>query len=288
VLFSDAVVIKPNDSTPIKIGFEDFAARVAGRKDKGLLTITSDPAGMTVVVDDGTPAETPITLELEPGTHKFQPIETLIVGSDRYYAGQPIQWVIVPAGDEAVIPIKLETLASTLDYSLIPSDCAITLDGAALPRGPDKKTVDVAAGYHSLQVTRGGSSIVMSSIRTRPNAITAVSWGYLPETAYEVEERQISFKANSRSWDDIQPVLETGYPRFLGNYDNYSIKSVKFARNKKYFYWHIEFADTNPLYSLPPDSGGKMTVQLDIERAKNGIANLNLGLESEMNRSSGF
>lgn len=284
VLFNDKVVVKPNASTPINVSFEDLVARVTGKADKGLLTLTSDPPGMLISVDEGDPVLTPISLEITPGTHKFEPYETCI--NDRYYAGQPIQWVIVPAGAEAVIPIKPTLQRGTLDYSFIPEDCAILLDGKEVTRD-DSYRFECDAGYYNLQITRDGNVIIYRSISIPPGGVHWITWGMGREAAYRIEDREISFKANATSWDDIKPFFQTDTRQIFGKSMNYSISGIKFARDKKYLYWHVDFNDTNPLASPPSDAGEFALVQLDIQKVK-GNANLNIALHSNMDHHSGL
>ena len=284
VLFNDKVVIKPNESTPVNVAFEDLVARVAGKTDKGLLTLTSDPPGMYLSVDDGDPVVTPISLEIAPGTHKFEPYQTCI--NDRYFGGQPVQSVTVPAGAEAVIPIKPEMLRGTLDYSLIPADCAIYLDGKEIAKD-DTNRFECDAGYYTLQVKRGENVLMYQTAGVRPNNVHAVSWGTTRETAFQIEEHDISFKANSNSWDDIKPFTDTDYREFFGKSDKYTIKTIKFAHDKKYLYWHVDFNDTNPLDSVPSDAGGMTMIQLEA-RSVQEDTNLDITFKSSTDRYSGF
>lgn len=284
VLFNDKVAIKTNAATPIVVSFEDIAARVAGKTDKGLLTLTSDPPGMFISVDEGDPVVTPVTLEIAPGTHKFEPYESCI--NERYYAGQPIQWVTVPAGAEAVIPLKPEMLRGTLDYSAVPPDCVISLDDKDITR-EDSNTLECEAGYYSLRIRRNDRLLTYRSIAVTSGEPYSIVWGSSRETAFTVEERDISFKANSKSWDDIKPYRTDHYRQFFGSSDNYSIKAIKFARDKKYLYWHVDFDDTNPLAAVPADAGGQTLLQLEIRDVKQDT-NLNITLQSGMERYSGF
>jgi hypothetical protein len=265
------------------VNFEDLAARVAGKTDKGLLTLTSDPPGLIVSLDEGDPVPTPLSVELAPGTHKIEPKQVSI--DNRFFELPQTQWVTVMAGAEAVIPLKLKPVMGQLDATVIAPGMECLLDGKSFEPDREKPT-ELQAGQYNLEVRKDGELALYERFVINPDATYVVPWGRLPPSAYEVEERAIAFKAKSDSWDDIKPVYRAESPNwFLGQ--EYGISSVKIARDKKYFYWHVEFNSKNPIRSLPPNSGGDVDLMLLINEISSG-KDLHIDLNVEWGGGTGI
>jgi hypothetical protein len=267
VLFNDKVVIRPNAATPVAVSFEDLVARVTGKTDRGLLTLTSDPPGMFVVVDDdGGWIPTPLSIELAPGTHKIEPRQAFI--DNRFYETPQTQWVTIMAGAEAIIPLKLTPLMGRMDATVIPAGMECMLDDKKFE--PDRENpTEIQAGVYNLEVRKDGKLALYERVKINSNETFVIPWGRLPASAFEVGERAIAFKAKSDSWDEIKPVYLTDNPKwFIEN--EYGITSIKIARDKKYFYWHVEFNGKNPIKSLPAKSGGNVDLLLQINNVSVG------------------
>jgi TolB-like protein len=279
VLFNDTVVIKPNGSTPITVSMRSLSELVAGRTDKGLLTVTSDPPGLFVRVDDGDPIEAPFSIQITPGTHHFSAKDPMI--GDYYYELPPDQWVSVLAGAEAIIPLKLQPAAAYIDGSAIPEGYEATLDGKPLHFGLEG-LAGTQAGSYILEVSRNGSPVFSEDITVRPEMTHAVPWGKTMGTAFAVERHEIEFKAKTASWDAIKPEYTTDSPwPFLGD-EACGIRTVKFAKDKKYLYWRVEFNGKNPLKKIPKNANGEVDLLFLIDGISPG-----LNLHLDINTSNG-
>jgi hypothetical protein len=75
--------------------------------------------------------------------------------------------------------------------------------------------------------------------------------------------RTIKLKGKDSDWDGIEPIIEGHFTggAFFANPD-YAITRVYMCRDKKYLYWRIDFAKTNPFYRPPIGIGKKYLARL--------------------------
>gem|GEM_PF-2013579 len=237
----------------------------AAKVGKGVLTITSEPAGMQVVVDgEGDAYETPFSLELEPGAHSFEPKQTVIDYS--YYAAQPLQWITVTAGDEVGIPLRIKPEMAKLAFKRVPPGYEVFIDGEKIGETPLGLgyEAEVKAGVLSVRFEKEGESARLISAGVPPGGTATVSWGGNKENAYPLRRAAIKLDGKPDTWEDIEPVFETAYPIPFMDDEKSGIARIYMCRDDKYVYWRVDFNGNDPLVKRPKGVGKGVDMQLDI------------------------
>lgn len=282
VVFNDRVLVKGDSAVSVAVAFHGAGVRVPERKGvvptgkNGILSITSDPSGMLVMIDGGEEQSTPLSIEAPPGQHKFEVSQTNIDG--RIYAAEETQWVAVTSGNETLIPLKPKMEWGRLDMAVVPDDYQVFLDNVELA-GDRSEPVDCPAGYLQLSVRKGGQEVCYLGASVDPGSTGKMPWGSNINIPFQVEKRDIEFVRDSRSWNDITPVYRTENPRVFMGDTKYGVTSVRLARDGKYLYWHVEFKETNPVVWVPRGIEFCELV-LSIEDGTNYYG-LNLGVKSD-------
>ncbi len=111
----------------------------------GMLVVHSSPAGATVVVDGKQVGRTPSgRLELPEGKHAVR----VTLAAHRLAEQQ----VVLRAGKESVVDLRLEPQAGTLSVTSEPPGATVLLDGGAAGKTP--LDLDVPAGRHDVVLDR--------------------------------------------------------------------------------------------------------------------------------------
>ncbi len=250
---------------------------------KGLLSLTSDPPGLSVRVDEGDYILTPETIELAPGSHSITVQSSFV--EDRYYLDQPTEWVTVPDGGEIAIPVKARQGSSEVNFDLVPP-------GYAVFAGEDKLGVTpiglltIPAGTARLRFERTGETPRTYTSVIYPNSVERVPWGSRPELATILERRTIDIK-KPESWNGIPPILAPSSPMRASagilNKEGMGITKVYICRDDKYLYWRIDFEKVNPFKKPPRGTKKSILTQLSIELGMR--ERLNLVLQYRIEKS---
>jgi hypothetical protein len=222
----------------------------------GMLSLTSDPPGIKVSIDDGDPVQTPWTAELAPGSHSIQPLETYVESS--YYVEQPKQWVSMTAGATMSVPVKPQAAKADLAIRLVPDGYDLVINGEKVGVTPLGQ-LSVKAGVLNIRFERSGETPRIMRLIARPNGTAVATWGTSPELAVQLPRRNISLDGKTDSWSGVDPLVDaSGYaPTFMLE-KKYAITQVYMCRNDKDLFWRVDFAETNPL--LKPPKGVKKAV----------------------------
>ena len=228
-----------------------FGKRPAGASlptgGKGLLTLESDPPGMGVRVDDAEWVATPASLELESGTHSFQPEETTIDG--RIYAGQPQQWITIGAGIEAKVPIRPKLEYAQVRIRLAPPGFAVYSGDSYLGETP-LPLLDIPAGFVVLRFEKRGEPTRTIRTYVKPGANPDIPWGLTPDSVAEIPRKSIKLDGRKDSWADVDPLFD-GTVKQYGIFNDNTITKVFVCRDEKYFYWRVDFTGLNPFKKRP-------------------------------------
>lgn len=243
---------------------------------RGILSLTSNPPGLSVRVDEGDYIITPETIELAPGSHSITVMSSFV--EDRYYLDQPTEWVTVPDGGEIAIPVKARQGSSELNFELVPP-------GFTVFSGEDKLGVTpiglltIPAGTARLRFERTGETPRTYTSVIYPNSVERVPWGSRPELAAILERRTIDIK-RPESWNGISPILAPTLPMRASagilNQAGMGITKVYICRDDKYLYWRIDFEKTNPLRKPPKGTKTAILTQLSIEAGMSTQLNLRI------------
>jgi hypothetical protein len=227
------------------------SAAVTPAKSTGTLTFTSDPPGIDVVIDGIDTVRTPVSLDLEPGAHSFEPKGTYIPRT--FYAAQTLQWITVTAGSEVRVPIRLKAETGRLLLKLVPDGYTVYVNDeekGVTPLG----TIDVTAGSMYIRYEKRGEKARVQMVFIKPDATGTVSWGKEEGTAIPLPRKSIKMNGKPDSWGDMQPIYETDFdPRFLG-VKGYGIQRFYICRDDKYLYWRVDFFENNPLWQIPREA----------------------------------
>lgn len=113
----------------------------------GLLSLESRPSGANVTVGGEYRGQTPLTVELSPGTaHRIQ----LSRPGYRRFS----QSLALEAGEESSLTATLEAQLGDVVFDIQPNDAKITLNGEAVGRGP--QTLSLPAYEHRVEITLPG------------------------------------------------------------------------------------------------------------------------------------
>ena len=253
---------------------------------RGMLSLTSDPPGLSVRVDEGDYILTPETIELAPGSHSITVQSSFV--ADRYYLDQPTEWVTVPDGGEIAIPVKARQGSSEVNFDLVPP-------GYTVFSGDDKLGVTpigrltVPAGTARLRFERASETPRNYTSVIFPDAVDRVPWGSRPGLAMILERRTIDIK-KPESWNGIPPILAPSSPMRASagilDQDGMGITKIFICRDDKYLYWRIDFEKVNPFKKPPKGVKKSIMTQLSIELGMR--TNLNLVLHYKVDKSAFF
>ncbi len=239
-----------------------LAARPAtAAAGKGLLTITSDPPGMRLVIDGADEVRTPINLELPAGAHSFEPLQSSI--DNVWYAGQSLQWITVAAGGEMSVPVRIKPEMARLDLTMVPPGYKVSVHGEELGETP-LGIVDIKAGVYDAKFEKKWEQTHTITGGVQPGAMAKISWGRSRDTAFPLQRQEIKLDGLSDSWDGVYPIYENDDPRPFLNEGKYGITAIYICRDDKYLYWRVDFKELDPLLKLPKSFGKAVTLQLDI------------------------
>jgi hypothetical protein len=234
----------------------------ASTKSTGTITLTSEPPGVEVIIDGGDTATTPVSLELAPGAHSFEPKKAFLY--QKYYAAQPLQWITVTAGSEVNVPIRLKPETGKLALKLVPDGYTVFVDNEDMGVTPLSQ-IDVKAGVLAVHFEKGSEKTRNQYIGVSPNATISITWGGSKETAITLPRQTISLDGKPDSWADIPPIYETSKGSFMGSKE-YGIQRFFICRDDKYLYWRVDFFETNPLLKIPPSSKGGVALLIGVSR----------------------
>ncbi|TCO74661.1 PEGA domain-containing protein [Chromatocurvus halotolerans] len=113
----------------------------------GLLSLESRPPGANVTVGGEYRGQTPLTVELSPGTeHRIQLSRP---GYRRFSRSLALE-----AGEKSSLTANLEAQLGDVVFDIQPSEAQITLNGEAVGRGP--QTLSLPAYEHRVEITLPG------------------------------------------------------------------------------------------------------------------------------------
>jgi hypothetical protein len=256
------------------------AARGAAGAATGVLTLTSEPAGLRVVVDGSQAYATPFSLELEPGAHSFEPQQTVI--DYKYYSGQSLQWINVTAGDEIKVPVRIKPEMATLRFKRVPPGYEVFIDGERVGETPlgGNGEIEVPAGVLKVSFEKPDEPARVVETGVPPGETGEVSWGGVKDSAYPLQSATIKLDGKADSWYGIEPIYETENPKpFMGDASS-GIRRVYLCRDEKYLYWRVDFNGNDPLMKRPKGVGKGLNLQLDIW---NGDSRRNITLCTQYN-----
>jgi hypothetical protein len=258
--------------------------RVAAGAATGILTLTSEPAGIRVEVDGGQAYATPFSLELEPGAHSFQPQQTVI--DYKHFAGQSLQWINVAAGDEIKVPLRIKPETAMLRFKRIPPGYEVFVDGERVGETPlgAGGEIEVPAGVLKVRFEKPGEPARTVETGVPPGETGSVSWGGAKDSAYPLQRASIKLDGKADTWYGIEPVYETDEPKpFMGDASS-GIRRVYLCRDEKYLYWRVDFDGNDPLMKRPKGAGKAVNLQFDIW---NNDARRNLSFGSQYDADMG-
>jgi hypothetical protein len=267
---------------PAKASIASADQGVDAAAGNGILTITSDPPGMWLVIDDGeTQLATPASVELPAGAHSFEPRQTVI--DHVYYAGQPLQWIAVSAGSEIRVPIKIKPETASLKVRLAPPGYRVLVGEEEIGETPID-AAEVKAGQFEVRFEKEGEPPRRISAVALPGGTATVSWGGTKETAIQLPRAAIKLDGLASGWDGIDPLVEPNpVKRFMGD-EKYGIKAVYMCRDDKYLYWRVDFKEIDPLLKPPRGVGKGVNLQLGIwKESSNENFSIVSQFASEMN-----
>jgi hypothetical protein len=238
----------------------------------GTLSLTSDPAGIKVSIDDGDPVQTPWSVELPPGSHSIQPLETYV--ENTYYVEQSKQWVSMTAGVTMSVPVKPQAAKADLAVRLVPDGYDVLINGEKMGVTPLGQ-LSVKAGVLNIRFERSGETLRIMRLIARPNGNAVATWGASPDLAVQLPRRNISLDGKTDSWSGVDPLVDTsGYSPLFMLEKKYGITRVFMCRNEKDLFWRVDFAETNPL--LKPPKGVKRSISCQLSIRFDG-KQLNMG-----------
>lgn len=219
-------------------------------KNPGILSLTSDPPGIMVSIDDGSPVKAPTSLALLPGSHSIRTLQSFV--DDVYYGEQAKQTINVAAGSTMVIPIKPQPEMANLFIQLAPAGYAVFVNDEKVgvtPLGP----IRVKAGNLLIRFERNGEPSRILKTLAYPKLNSSVSWGLSLETPCPLAQRTIQLDGKPDSWEGIDPMYdeEKGPANFFMGQEGQGIIRIYMCRDAKYFYWRFDFGGTNPLLEIP-------------------------------------
>jgi hypothetical protein len=255
---------EPAAKVPASVARVNPDAAAMAPQGKGILTLTSEPAGMRIAIDGGENYETPCSVELEPGAHSFEPLQTVINSS--YYGAQPLQWITVSAGTETSIPIRIKPVMAKLAFKHVPPGYTVFIDGESVGETPIGMggVMDAIAGVHDVRFEKPGERPRVVSAGMPPGGTATVSWGKTKENAYPLQRATVKLDGKPDSWAGIEPLYEAdNVTAFLGD-ANSGIKRVYMCRDDKYLYWRVDFNGNDPLLKRPKGVGNGLNLQFDV------------------------
>lgn len=236
------------------------AAANSGRST-GTLTLTSDPPGMRVSIDGAEAVETPLSLELAPGAHSFEPLQTSI--NHGWYAAQSLQWITVTAGGETRVPIRLKPETAYLKVLLAPEGFKVFVNDKEVGETPLAQ-IEVPAGSMNVRFDKEGESTRTLFIGARPGETAILLWGQNPQTAIQLQRRTIKLDGKSDSWEGIEPIYQAPGSfkfSFLGQ-EAFGPSRIYLCKDDKYLYWRVDFNEKNPFQTVPAGMSEGITLQL--------------------------
>jgi len=260
------------------------AAPAGNGKSTGTLTLLSDPPGVEVLIDGKDTVHTPVSLELAPGAHSFEPKESKI--KTAYFAAQSLQWITVAAGYEVSVPIRLAASKAQLRIKFAQPGCRVFVnneDKGMTPLG----ILDVNAGRLSVRFEREGQTPQTLWTDSVPNQLASVAWGGTNQTPIQLEKRTIKLDGKTDSWEGLDPLCEKTSASFMGE-PAYGMKSIYMCKDDKYLYWRIDFNEKNPFFKTPKNLGLGMHIQLicPLERGDNFKINLRFARDKNSTESA--
>jgi hypothetical protein len=234
------------------------AAAAVPTKGRGVLSVTSEPNGLKVSIDDAEAIETPFKLSLAPGSHSVE----LEAGSSggRYFSGEKKRWIEVAAGAETALPFAPEPANGSLRFRLVPPGYSVSVNGEPVGVTPLSE-IPVQAGLLSVRFEREGAKSVEMPCGLQPGETASIEWGSGPDTAVELARSTIKLEAKPDSWAEVEPLLEPKRSSFMGD-EAYGIKAFYLCRDDKYLYIRVDFRATNPLDKKPKGMGRGIVLQL--------------------------
>jgi hypothetical protein len=256
---------EPEAKAPASVASAAPTAKAKPPAGKGVMTISSDPAGMQVVVDGAADAyETPFSLELEAGAHSFEPKQTVI--GYTYYAAQPPQWITVAAGNETSVPLRIKPEMAKLLFKRVPPGYVVYIDGESIGETPlgMSDEVEVKAGVLSVRFEKVGENGRNVSVGVPPGGTNTVSWGGTKETAYPLQRATVKLDGKTDSWEGIEPLYDAEKARpFMGD-EKSGILRAYMCRDDKYLYWRVDFNGNDPIMKRPKGAGKAVGLQFDV------------------------
>lgn len=125
----------------------------------GVLSITSDPSGATVNIDEQYQGITPITVDIEP--NREHQVEVLLVGYER-----GLRNVNVPSGQVRTLDFDLEEATGSLTVTTRPEGAEIWIDGQL--RGKSDDTFVLHAVRHSVELKKEGYAGYSNDLTIQP------------------------------------------------------------------------------------------------------------------------
>jgi formylglycine-generating enzyme required for sulfatase activity len=140
---------------------EPSEARAAseGGPPNATLLVKSDPPGAVVTADGLHRGETPLSLELPPGTEVE--IELSRAGHDSLSTRQRLE-----PGERRELDLTLSARTGELEIRARPADAQLLVDGE--PRGPADTTLVLIAVPHQIEIRKDGYESVKRSVTPRP------------------------------------------------------------------------------------------------------------------------
>ncbi len=263
IVYEDAVRVAGNESSPIAVTWQSPAEKIAGRTDRGALTVTSEPVGLIVAVDGGAPKPTPYSVEVAPGTHALETFVSVI--NDRYYGEREESAIAVAAGRETVASFTPRSENAPLSIPSAAETCAFYLDGTPIPVTA-ARPYECPAGCYYLTVIKDGEPVFAQYVWIERKVGYSYEWGKTIATAHEIESRAIPWKIDAGAWTGVTAFFSTTRPSAYGGDDAYGITSVQMARDGKYAYWRVVFNGKNPLSAARSGDSGALA-QLTVKNA---------------------
>jgi hypothetical protein len=231
----------------------------AGAAGTGTLRITSDPPGMMVSVDGAEALETPLSLDLPPGAHSFEPQVSTI--NRLYYAGEQKQWITVSAGSSAEIPLHPRAAEGNLLLKLVPEGYTIFINDERLGESPIQYPAKIQAGLLTVRFEKEGEPPKFFYCGLQPGETATLHWGNTIATAVRLERKTVKLEAKPDSWEGIEPLYELDSSSFMGDKD-LGITKLYLCRDDKYLYWRVDFRGANPFLKLPKGIGRGIDLQV--------------------------
>jgi uncharacterized caspase-like protein len=274
-------------SAPAAPAASPAAVPEAATKTTGTLSLTSDPPGIQVTVDDGDFVETPLTIELEPGSHSFEVKQTII--NRMFYDAQPKQWVAITAGSSIAVPLKAQAMMTSLAIRFVPPGYMVFVNDEKVGVTPLGE-ISVKAGWLQVRFEKQGEPARSLSVTALPDRKNTVAWGQTELTPIQLERRPIRLDGKADSWSGIEPLYEwsgSSSSVFMGQ-PGAGIARVYMCRDEKNLYWRLDFDNSNPLRKVPPGVKKGIVVQFSVKIEARKQLNIGLTFDPWANQVSSW